>query len=522
VNRAHNLETQHPVSDHSGALPPERIGLPPELDPRGPRRPVKPAKPGNSGKQSRPARRGGWRSPLGMTAAALSVCVLATSGLLYTRYLHYDHNLTKATHIITPGGVAATDGAENVLLVGSDSRTGTGDEFAQAPKGQTAVDGARSDTVILAHLAKGHQAATLVSLPRDSWVTIPAYTDAKGVAQPAHMDKLNAAFSLGGAGLLVSTVQQLTGIHIDHYVEIDFAGFQSMVDSLGGVDVCLSKAAHDVQTGLNLSAGEHHLDGKTALEFVRQRYGLPLGDIDRIKRQQQFLASMVRKVESAGTLANPLKLNDFLDALTKSISVDSGMSATDLAKLALKLKGLGTGNIVLTTMPLSGFSTQNGVDVDDIDVSKATALFSSLAIDAPVAATTSPAPTLAPLTVPASAVHVQVFNGGGVTGLARRAASDLSKLGFQLVGTPADRITHATGSVIEYGPTQTEAARTLQAAIPGSTLQANAQLDTTLELLVGSAYAGAHAPGSADATASSPATSDTTGGTTAANASCTA
>jgi LCP family protein required for cell wall assembly len=492
--------------------------LPPELDPRGPRRPVRPTKPGKPGSSHQ-----GWRRPLGITAAIVSVCVLAASGLLYTRYLHYDHNLTKATGIIKPGGVAAADGAENILLVGSDSRTGTGDQFAQAPKGQTPVDGARSDTVILAHLAKGHQAATLVSLPRDSWVTIPAYTDAKGVLQPAHKDKLNAAFSLGGAGLLVSTVQQLTGIHIDHYVEIDFAGFQSMVDSLGGVDVCLSQPAHDVQTGLNLTAGEHHLDGKTALEFVRQRYGLPLGDIDRIKRQQQFIASMVRKVESAGTLTNPLKLNSFLDALTKSISVDSGMSASDLANLALKLKGLGTGNIVLTTMPLSGFSTQNGVDVDDVDVPKATALFGSLAIDAPVAVASRPAPTLAPLTVPASAVHVQVFNGGGLTGLARRASTDLSKLGFQLVGTPADRITHASGSVIEYGPTQAEAARTLQAAIPGSTLQANAQLDTTLELVVGSSYNGAQVPGTTTAnTASNPASTDTTGGTTAANASCTA
>jgi LCP family protein required for cell wall assembly len=514
--------TGHPgLPPERPALPGEHLSLPPELNPRGARRP---AKTGKRPKSAAPRRRGGWRSPLGITAAALSVCVLAASGLLYTRYLHYDHNLTKAAGIIKSGGAVATDGAENVLLVGSDSRTGAGDQFAQAPKGQTAVDGARSDTVILAHLAKGHQAATLVSLPRDSWVTIPAYTDAKGVVHPPHMDKLNAAFSLGGAALLVSTVQQLTEIHIDHYVEIDFAGFQSMVDSLGGVDVCLSKPAHDVQTGLNLSAGVHHLDGKTALAFVRQRYGLPLGDIDRIKRQQQFLASMVRKVESAGTLTNPLKLNDFLDALTKSISVDSGMSASDLAKLALKLKGLGTGNIVLTTMPLSGFSTQNGVDVDDIDVAKATALFSSLAIDAPVAATTSPAAAPpAPLTVQASAVHVQVFNGGGVSGLARRAASDLSKLGFQLVGTPADRITHATGSVIEYGPTQAEAARTLQAAIPGATLQANAQLDTTLELLVGSSYAGAHAPGaSASANATSPANADTTGGTTAANASCTA
>ena len=181
--------------------------------------------------------------------------MLAASGLLYTRYLHYDHNLKKTTGVIKPGGATAADGAENVLLVGSDSRAGTGDQFAQAPKGQTPVEGQRSDTVMLAHLAKGNKAATLVSLPRDSWVTIPAYTDAKGVAHPAHLDKLNAAFSLGGAPLLVSTVQQLTGIHIDHYVEIDFAGFQNMVNALGGVDICLSQPAHDVQTGLNLTAG---------------------------------------------------------------------------------------------------------------------------------------------------------------------------------------------------------------------------------------------------------------------------
>jgi LCP family protein required for cell wall assembly len=488
------------------------IVLPPELDPRGPRRAPKPGGPG-----SEPgARRGGRRGPLATTAAVVSVCVLAASGFLYTRYLHYNHNLTKAADVITPGGAKAEAGAENVLLVGSDNRTGA-DTFAQAPKGQQQVDGQRSDTVILAHLAKGNRQATLVSLPRDSWVTIPSYTDAKGIVQPAHFDKLNAAFSLGGAALLVSTVQQLTGIHIDHYVEIDFAGFQNMVTALGGVDVCLTKPTHDVQTGLNLSAGEHHLDGKTALAFVRQRYGLPLGDIDRIKRQQQFLGSMVRKIESAGTLANPVKLNDFLDSLTKSISVDSGMSATDLAKLALKLKGVGTGNIALTTMPLSGFGKQNGVDVDNIDVPKADALFQALMLDAPPApAPSSAAP--APLTVAASAVHVQVFNGGGASGLARRAATDLSKLGFQLVGTPADRITGASASVIEYGPTQAEAARTLQAAVPGSTLKANAQLNTTIELVVGSAYTEAHAPGAPAA----PASADTSAGTTAANSSCTA
>ena len=245
----------------------DEIVLPPELDPRGPRRPPKPGKepgsgPGNGPDGDGPARRG-WRGPLATTAVVVSVCLLATSGFLYTRYLHYDHNLTKAAGVITPGGTKAEAGAENVLLVGSDNRTGA-DAFAQAPKGQVRVDGQRSDTVILAHLAKGNQRATLVSLPRDSWVTIPPYTDARGVLQPAHFDKLNAAFSLGGAALLVSTVQELTGIHVDHYVEIDFAGFQNMVGALGGVDICLTKPAHDVQTGLNLTAAQCPRSGHAA------------------------------------------------------------------------------------------------------------------------------------------------------------------------------------------------------------------------------------------------------------------
>jgi len=492
---------------------PRGSGLPPELDPRGPRRPERTQRSPQVG-----ASGGGgtsWRRPVVITAGVLALVVLLASGVLYTRYLHYNGNLTRAAGVIKPGGAQATDGAENVLLVGSDSRTGTAPGFAQSNNPADQVVGQRSDTVILAHLAKGHQKATLVSLPRDSWVTIPAYTDDKGVAHPAHKDKLNAAFSLGGAPLLVSTVQELTGIHIDHYAEIDFEGFLNMVNALGGVDVCLTKPAHDVMTGINLPAGHDHLNGVQALAFVRQRYGLALGDIDRIKRQQQFLASMMRKVESAGTLGNPLKLNAFLDALTKSITVDKGMSVGDMAKLALKLKGLSTGNVVLTTLPLSGFGKEDGQDVDVVDDAKATALFDALKTDAPAGSPTTGAGSAA-ATVPVSSVHLRVFNGAGVQGLASKAASDLTKLGFVVDGTPSNRGTGATTTVINYGPTQAAAAQTLAAAIPGATLKADPQLGSDLELVLGSSYAGAVAPGEASQS-STPA-----GTTTAANAGCTA
>jgi LCP family protein required for cell wall assembly len=456
------------------------------------------------------------------------VIVLLASGVLYTRYLHYDHNITRAAGVIKPGGEKATGGAQNVLLVGSDSREGTGDAFAQAGKGQEQVVGQRSDTVILAHIAKGDQKATLVSLPRDSWVEIPAYTDPKGNTHPAHKDKLNAAFSLGGPPLLVSTVQNLTGIHIDHYVEIDFAGFQNMVNALGGVDVCLTQPAHDKMTGINLSAGEHHLDGATALAFVRQRYGLPLGDLDRIKRQQQFLGSMMRKVESAHTLTNPVKLNDFLDALTKSITVDSGLSIDQMTNLALKLKGLSTGNVIMTTLPLSGFGKENGQDVDIVDQAKADALFAALKSDTPAGG----APTSSQPLVPVSSVHVKVLNAAGISGLAARASSDLSKLGFVIDGAPGNAGSGATATVVKYGPGQDAQARTLAAAITGAQLQADQSLGASLELLLGSSYAGAHAPGAAGVAAgvAAPPSSSTAaanqanplGGTTAADVKCTA
>ncbi len=490
----------------------EPITLPPELNPRGP------GKPGPGG---RPPRRSGWRRPLGIVAIVAAVVVLATSGLLYGLYLHYNGNLTHVANVIKKGGAPAEAGAQNVLLVGSDSRSGAGDQFAQAPAGQQQVVGQRSDTVILAHLAAGHKKATLVSLPRDSWITIPAYTDAAGKAHPAHKDKLNAAFALGGPSLLVSTVQELTGMHIDHYVEIDFAGFQNMVNALGGVQVCLTQPAHDKMTGINLTAGQHQLDGQQALAFVRQRYGLPLGDIDRIKRQQQFLGSMMRKVESAGTLANPIKLNNFLNAFTKSVTVDSGMSTADMAKLALKLKGLSSGNVILTTMPLTGFGTENGESVDVVDTAKAQALFDSLTHDAPPGSTGAGASGSAQPTVPRSSVQVRVFNGAGVGGLAARASSDLSKAGFDVVGSPANKGSGATTTVINYGPTKSAEAHTLAAAIPGATLHQDDQLGADLELVLGSSYSGL----AGSSGAASPASSGggiPPGSTTAANATCTA
>jgi LCP family protein required for cell wall assembly len=220
--------------------------------------------------------------------------------------------------------------------------------------GATFVTGQRSDTVILAHLYGGKSnKVQLVSFPRDSVVDIPAYTDAKGRRHEAQHNRINYAFNEGGPKLLVQTVEQLTNVRIDHYLQVDFDGFQSMVDKLGGVDVCLSRPAKDHFSGIDLSAGKHHIDGAVALSFVRQRHGLQNGDIDRIKRQQQFIGAMVRKVLSAGTLANPLKLNGFLNVATSSLKADEGLDFKQLRTLALRMRNLGAGNVIFATIPLS-------------------------------------------------------------------------------------------------------------------------------------------------------------------------
>ena len=290
-------------------------------------------------------------------------------------------------------------------------------------------------------------------------------------------------------------MQNLTGVRIDHYLQVDFNGFQSMVDKLGGVDVCLSQPAKDHFSGINLSAGKHHINGTVALAFVRQRHGLPNGDIDRIKRQQQFIGAMIHKVLSAGTLANPFKLNGFLNVATSSLQADEGLNFSTLRTLALRMKNVGAGNVIFATIPLSDTNAYRRglgsvVIVDDV---KAAALFDAIRRDIPPgtpAAKASTAPG-APLLVKPGNIRVHVYNGSDVNGLGRKADGDLTSVGFQTVGTPESRGTGATATVVRYGPTKSDSARTLAAALPGSTLQAAPELGNVLEVVVGSSYKGA-------------------------------
>ncbi|MCY7364584.1 MAG: LCP family protein, partial [Frankiaceae bacterium] len=445
-----------------------------------------------------PPRRRRAARVLSWIAVVTSVAVLATAGAGWALLNFWDGKISRIAGLDL-GDDRPADlprDAQNILIVGSDSRgqleagvgtQGTGDDF---------VTGQRADTVILAHLYGDADQAELVSFPRDSWVTIPAHTDPDtGELVEERESKLNSALFEGGPALLIETIEELSGLHVDHYMQIDFDGFQAVVDKLDGVEVCLPEAAKEKDSGIDLPAGRSVIQGDQALAFVRQRKGLPNGDIDRIRRQQQFIGAIVRKVLSARTLLNPVRLNGVITVATESLDVDEGTSIDDLQRFALRMRGFDAGGVVFTTVPIADI---NGVrqrqSVVLLDEEEGAELFSRIRRDVAPGVPEQPAESVdpaEPITVAPSSVRVRVYNGAGLTGLGRRAAGDLEEVGFLVVGAPEDRGSTATQTVVLHGPDRAASARTVAAAIPGATTRLDESLDRTLEVVVGSSYAGA-------------------------------
>jgi len=247
--------------------------------------------------------------------------------------------------------------AMNILLVGSDNRNGlTRDQIRELWVGGTEVAaGSRSDTMLLVHISKDRDSAVIISLPRDSLVTIPEHVSSldKTKMVPARQNKLNAAFSFGGAPLLIETLEGETGLRIDHYIEINFLGFTNIIDALGGIDVCVKKDIDDSKSNLQLSAGLQTLDGIQALKYVRTRAFDGQGDIGRMKRQQEFMSAVLQKATSTGTLLNPIKLVSFFNAAIKTVTTDNEFNKNDLLTLGKQLKNLSADRVRTLTVPLS-------------------------------------------------------------------------------------------------------------------------------------------------------------------------
>ena len=247
--------------------------------------------------------------------------------------------------------------AMNLLLVGSDNRAGlTRAQIRELKVGGTEVAaGGRSDTMLLVHISKARDSAVIISLPRDSLVTIPEHISSSDSTKtvPARKNKLNAAFSFGGAPLLIETLEGETGLRIDHYIEINFLGFKNIIDALGGIDVCVKKDIDDPKSYLKISAGLQTLNGLDSLKYVRTRQFDGLGDIGRMKRQQEFMSAVLRKATSTGTLLNPIKLVNFFNAAIKTVTTDEELDKNDLLTLGKQLKNLSADRVRTLTIPLS-------------------------------------------------------------------------------------------------------------------------------------------------------------------------
>lgn len=425
---------------------------------------------------------------LGWLATALAVAVLVTSVGGWGLLAYYDGKIQRIPGL---GGLLAgsSDGPVNLLVVGIDSRAGLTAEQRQAMSvGSRGADiGQRSDTMMLVHVSADRDDVTVVSLPRDSLVTIPAYTDSEGDEHGAQRNKLNAAYAFGGAPLLIETVQELTGLPINHYVEVGFAGVVNMVDAVDGVDVCVPTAVDDRASGLALEAGTTHVDGAMGLAFVRARHIDASADIGRMERQQQFLAAMFQRATSLGVLLNPTKLSSFLDAALSSVTVDQSLSRDLLLDLAGDLQGLKPKNLRFLTVPIAdadGYVEGVG-SVVEWDRAKARQVFGALQSDQPLVKPERAARA----TVPPGEVRVQVLNGSSVSGLATRASDALSARGF-VIGSPpgnADR-TDVTTTVIQYDPAWDESLKTVRAAFPDAEVEQVAGLGGTFLVLVGTEY----------------------------------
>jgi LCP family protein required for cell wall assembly len=243
------------------------------------------------------------------------------------------------------------NGSENILVLGSDTRSGSNKKLG----GGTDDGSARSDTAMIVHVYEGHKKASVVSIPRDTLIDRPRCTDTKGTAHPAASGVMfNEAYGTGGAACAVKTVESITGIRMDHYLEVDFAGFQKLIDDLGGVPVTTTKSIDDPQSHLKLPAGTHTLTGQQSLGLVRTRHGVGDGsDLGRIQLQQAFVKALINQVRHVGVFTSPKKLYDLADTATKTVTTDSEIgSVNSLIDFANGLKGISSRHMTMVTMPV--------------------------------------------------------------------------------------------------------------------------------------------------------------------------
>jgi LCP family protein required for cell wall assembly len=399
--------------------------------------------------------------------------VLAGAGALYG-YRYADRLVGKGQRPVAGLTPAGPGGAINILLVGSDSRDGL--NRRQLGRIQTVeVPGRRTDTIMILHVSPDRPKPVMVSLPRDLRATINGRTS-----------KINAAFAFGGPDLLVKTVEETTGLPINHYAEIDFAGFLDVVNALGGVTLC-NRSGHrldDPYANLHMDPGCQHMNGVKALAFVRARH--VDSDFGRIGRQQEFMRAVMAEVSHRGNLTGLPKLLDVADIATDHIKTDQGLSTGAALGLARRLRNAGPASIDMRVYPSVASPPRCAGCAAFVDpLPEAAILMRALARDDA---------TLPPVGLPGgegvslAATPVTVLNGSGAAGAAARAAGDLRRLGVRVVGTGNAAKPTGRASTLAYPPAMAAQARLLQAVLGGGVTLVKADGGSSLVLTVGSGF----------------------------------
>ena len=516
--------------------------LPPQLDPRG-----------RSARRAAERRRRNSRATahgaligVKILAGALSLAVLLGSGWAWATYRNFNANIKRLniTSHSKYGGQNIDGAAQNILIVGNDDRdTASNAELAQL--GTTRDGGSyNTDTMMLLHVPADGSKATVISFPRDSYVAIPGHG----------MNKLNSAYPDGmndshgdkaaAASLLETTIENLTGLKIDHFVQVDLLGFYRISNAIGGVSVCLTQGARPAKyvgetgdgidagyepdgsfiksySGINLPSGTSNIKGLQALAFVRQRHGLPHGDLDRIKRQQYFLSAVFRQLISKGTLLNPIKLQNLLKAVTTSLTMDQSL---DPLKLAQQMQNLSAGNVSFTTIPTLGDNPNS--PVGDVVVVNTAAMPDFINRLIGNSGGSSNDPYAKAKAADPSTVTVSVVNDTNSNGLEQTNAAALAKLGFQTtIPSPTSDVVDKT--VIEYPQGQESAAKAVAAAVPGAAVSQSSKVSGVTLVLGNNGVqvkslmpAGKSSPASSSTSPSSAPSSDGTVTTNAAQGGC--
>ena len=419
-------------------------------------------------------------------------CLLVVSSLYFYSVYRDDVNSIHQIKITGLGNRPPKyTNALNILLIGSDTRKGANKRF-----GRTLVDGGqRSDTIMLVHVSPGRKGAVVISFPRDTVVpTLACPAQGTGtpgqVADPNALERINATFANGGPSCLYKTVEQITRVRITHFVQLDFVGFEHVVNDIGGVDICLPFAVDNPQSGLHLTAGKHHVKGKMALAFWRIRENVGEGsDLQRIQRDQYLMASLVQSVERKNILGSVTQVFSVVKDVASAMTTD--MDLNSMTSILGSVRDLNTKDIQFVQVPTVAYPVDPAAEVEFAQPGAAE-LFSAIAHDKtlPPAQKKTGTPVLA--AADPSDVNVQVLNGSGFNGIAATTGAALASRGFHVLGTGDASAFNYTSSVIEYASSaEKPQVQTLRQQLDNVVVQKDPSLEAgTVELILGSTYSG--------------------------------